>query len=131
MLFKPKFFLDLESDSGKQAPSPAAVIAPPKPEAAPVAQPAVARSAAAPAAPAAAAAPAQPAATPAAPAASSLTTAEAIAAELAAEEASRPAPTLATFAPECLTPGAGLLRRRRAGADLAGFREMAGSMLRS
>ncbi|MCT0225255.1 hypothetical protein [Synechococcus sp. CS-1328] len=68
----------------------------------------------------------------AAPAAGAeLTTAESIAAELAAAAASRPAPTLATFAPDCLVPGAAVTRRRRGGANLAGFRSMAAGMFRS
>ena len=60
-----------------------------------------------------------------------LTTAEAIAAELAAAAASRPAPSLTTFAPDCLVPGAAVTRRRRGGANLAGFRSMAAGMFRS
>lgn len=58
-----------------------------------------------------------------------LTTAEAIAAELAAEQAAKPAATLSTFAPECVTAGGALpMRRRRGGANLAGFRSMAGGL---
>ena len=58
-----------------------------------------------------------------------LTTAEAIAAELAAAQAARPAAVEATFAPDCLTPGTALpMRRRRGGANLAGFRAMAGGL---
>jgi hypothetical protein len=74
------------------------------------------------------------AAEPAAPAAAApggkvLTTAEAIAAELAAEQAAKPAATLSTFAPECVTAGGALpMRRRRGGANLAGFRIMAGGL---
>jgi hypothetical protein len=61
-----------------------------------------------------------------------LTTAEAIAAELAATQANRPAPSKATFAPECLAPAGGLPRRRRlAGANLGVFKEMAKGMMRS
>ena len=57
------------------------------------------------------------------------TTAEAIAAELAAEQAALPAKTDATFAPECVTAGGALpMRRRRGGANLAGFRSMASGM---
>ena len=56
-------------------------------------------------------------------------TAEAIAAELAAEQAAKPAATLSTFAPECVTAGGALpMRRRRGGANLAGFRSMAGGL---
>ena len=57
------------------------------------------------------------------------TTAEAIAAELAAAQAARPAVSNATFAPDCLTPGGALpQRRRRGGANLAGFRGMASGL---
>ena len=58
-----------------------------------------------------------------------ITTAEAIAAQLAAEQAARPAATASTFAPDCVTAGGALpMRRRRGGANLAGFRSMAGSL---
>jgi hypothetical protein len=61
-----------------------------------------------------------------------MTTAEAIAAELAAAEALRPAPSLATFAPDCITPGGAMpVRRRTAGANLGVFKEMAAGMMRS
>jgi hypothetical protein len=83
-------------------------------------------------------APATPAATPepaAQPAASSqptLTTAEAIAAELRAAQESRPAPSSATFAPDCLNPANAIASRRRtAGANLAGFKAMASEMFNS
>jgi hypothetical protein len=60
------------------------------------------------------------------------TTAEEIAAELAAAQANRPPASTVTFAPECLVPGASLDRRRRtAGANLAGFRDIARSMMKS
>ena len=65
----------------------------------------------------------------AAPSGAMQTTAEAIAAELAAEQASRPVQTDSTFAPECVTAGGALpMRRRRAGANIAGFRDMASGM---
>ena len=65
----------------------------------------------------------------AAPSGAMQTTAEAIAAELAAEQAARPAKTDSTFAPECVTAGGALpMRRRRAGANIAGFRDMASGM---
>lgn len=120
MVFKNKFFLDLSSGGEQQAP---ATIAPPtaKPEAQPKAAKAETQAG-------------SPAATPEAPSqpVTSQTTAEAIAAALAAEQASRPAPTLATFAPECVAAGGALPRgRRRGGADLGGFREMARGMLSS
>jgi hypothetical protein len=70
-----------------------------------------------------AAKPPAPAASPASPV---LTTAEAIAEELRRAQAERPAPAVATFAPECLQPAAALPRRRRtAGATMRGFRTMA------
>lgn len=126
MVFKNKFFLDLGSGGEQQAP---ATIAPPtaKPAAQAKTKGGAAKAEAKPAgtAPAAAAeAPRQPV--------SSQTTAEAIAAELAAEQANRPAPSLSTFAPECVSAGGALPRtRRRGGADLGGFRDMARSMLSS
>lgn len=127
MLFKPKFFLDLGAESQQQPTPVAPVVVPQAAEAAqarPEAQPVVAQPAAA--------APSPSPAAVAAERAPSLTTAEAIAAELAAAQASRPAPSLATFAPDCVTPGGSLSRgRRRGGADLAGFRQMAQGMMRS
>ena len=79
------------------------------------------------AAPAAAAVKSESAAAP--QAAAMQTTAEAIAAELAAEQAARPVQTDSTFAPECVTAGGALpMRRRRAGANIAGFRDMASDM---
>lgn len=126
MVFKRKdsFFLDLGSQDAK----PAKV--------------AVAKSEPAQAAPAKAEAPkavvkaakAEPQAAAEAPKAAAsgtaaLTTAEAIAAELRAAQEARPAPTLSTFAPTALNPGNGVpMRRRRAGANLAGFKAMAKSM---
>lgn len=142
MLFKPKFFLDLGSEGEQQKPATIApVVAKPEPkpvklESGPVvvakgpAGPgrAPASSAAAPAAEAASAAAPAPTASPT----GNLTTAEAIAAELAAAQANRPAPSLATFAPECVAPGGRLVQRRRRGsADLGGFREMARDMMGS
>jgi hypothetical protein len=60
------------------------------------------------------------------------TTAEEIAAQLAAEAANRPAPTFSTFAPDCLVPGAATPRRRRkAGANLGAFKEIAKGMMKS
>jgi hypothetical protein len=59
-----------------------------------------------------------------------LTTAEAIAAELRAAQEARPATVEATFAPDCLNPANAVpTRRRRAGANLAGFKAMAASMV--
>jgi hypothetical protein len=75
----------------------------------------------------------QPPAPKAAEAASSaLTTAEAIAAELRAAQEAMPAPINATFAPDCLNPvNAVPTARRRAGANLAGFKTMGKDMLKS
>ena len=64
--------------------------------------------------------------------AASLTTAEAIAAELAAAEAARPAVTYSTFAPSNLLPGGGLGQRsRRPGAALKSFRGIAQDLFKS
>ena len=64
--------------------------------------------------------------------AASLTTAEAIAAELAAAEAARPAVTYSTFAPSNLMPGGGLRQRsRRPGAALKSFRGMSQDLFKS
>ena len=64
--------------------------------------------------------------------AASLTTAEAIAAELAAAEAARPAVTYSTFAPGNLMPGGGLRQRsRRPGAALKYFRGMSQDLFKS
>ena len=61
-----------------------------------------------------------------------LTTAEAIAAELAAAEAARPAVTYSTFAPSNLMPGGGLRQRsRRPGAALKSFRGIAQDLFKS
>jgi hypothetical protein len=159
---KQKFFLDLtgQQDTDQEAKAakasePKVVIAPPAPVPAADSKEKVAAKApapkaaagaaafktaaavAAPTPPAAAVPPATPAAvgeaTPPAPAPAAVrTTAEEIAAQLAAEAASRPAPTLSTFAPDCLTPGAGTPRRRRtAGANLGAFKEIARGMMKS
>ena len=58
-----------------------------------------------------------------------LTTAEAIAAELRRDQENRPAPSTVTFAPELLSPSGVLPRlRRRAGANLAGFKAIASTL---
>jgi hypothetical protein len=63
---------------------------------------------------------------------STLTTAEAIAAELRAAQEAMPAPSNATFAPDCLNPvNAVPTARRRAGANLAGFKTIAKGMFKS
>jgi len=136
MLFKPKFFLDLGAESQQQPTPVAPIVAPPPATAEPsqAAEPSLTvagggetnRSETVRGETDRSQAVSAPAAAP------SLTTAEAIAAELAAAQANRPAPSLATFAPACVTPGGALpRRRRRGGADLAGFRELAKGMLRS
>ena len=116
---KGSFFLNLDEKAAEQSVTVAPIAE--KPAKAPVeAKAAVEHKASAAAAPAETA----PAAT-----GSVQTTAEAIAAELAAEQAALPAKTDATFAPECVTAGGALpMRRRRGGANLAGFRSMASGM---
>jgi hypothetical protein len=118
-----KFFLNLDDKAAATPVTVAPVAKPaPKAEAKPKAAAAVSIEA-----PTASAAPAPSAA--AAPQGKVQTTAEAIAAELAAAQAARPAAVDATFAPDCLTPGGALpMRRRRGGANLAGFRSMAGGL---
>jgi cell pole-organizing protein PopZ len=114
---KGKFFLNLD----EKAPQTAAVVAPVAAAPAKAAVKAEAATATRPA----------PAAAEPAPAAGTnvLTTAEAIAAELAAADAARPAISNATFAPDFVTAGGALpMRRRTGGANLAGFKAMAGSM---
>jgi cell pole-organizing protein PopZ len=114
---KGKFFLNLD----EKAPQTAAVVAPVAAAPAKAAVKAEAATATTPA----------PAAAEPAPAAGTnvLTTAEAIAAELAAADAARPAISNATFAPDFVTAGGALpMRRRTGGANLAGFKAMAGSM---
>jgi hypothetical protein len=153
MIFKPKFFLDL-TDGKDELPAAPAVVAPVREKAAPAkgqdsktaevavrvapiaqspraSEPAKVAAEAIDAAEAFVAAVAPVAA--AAPAAStSLTTAESIAAELAAAQANRPAPSLATFAPEALVPGGATPRRRRSGgANLAGFKAIARSFVKN
>ena len=129
MIFKPKFFLDL-GGADQQKP---AIVAPVRQEAA-----AVATTPATPSNPEpiqAGAAPFDQSGTGAAAAEapiSTLTTAEAMVAELAAAQANRPAPSKATFAPECVTAGGATpMNRRSGGANLAGFKEMAKGMMRS
>lgn len=60
------------------------------------------------------------------------TTAEAIAAELAATQAARPAVTMSTYAPANLVAGTGLrARKRRPGAGMKGFMTIAGDLFKS
>ena len=60
------------------------------------------------------------------------TTAEAIAAELAATQAARPAVTMSTYAPGNLVAGTGLqARKRRPGVGMKGFMTIAGDLFKS
>ena len=129
MVFNRKegFFLDLGSE-GTQ-PAKVAIKAPP---AAPskAAATATKAPAASPATKAEGSAEAAPSSAPS-PAASTgvLTTAEAIAAELRAAQEALPPPNMATFAPDNLNPANAIpTRRRRAGANLAGFKGIARSL---
>ncbi len=124
MIFKPKgFFLNLDKD----APAKPAAVAPVQPAAAAKGKAeAKAQSEAKPEAKAAPSAPSAPTE------GRVLTTAEAIAAELRREQEAMPAPSATTFAPDRLLPAGALpRRRRRAGANLAPFKAIAGSLLRS
>ena len=118
---KGSFFLNLDD----KAPTKAVQVAPiraaePKAKPAQAAAQAAATGAPAPAAPPVASEP-QPT--------TSLTTAEAIAAELRAAQEARPAQTFITFAPERVSAGGALpMARRKGGANLAGFKAMAGSL---
>ncbi len=137
MFFKRKesFFLDLSPNAADEAATTAAAAPAPVQVAPPVQAPAAQAVVAtpAPAAPAATtAATPEPGAQPAASGQPTLTTAEAIAAELRAAQESRPAPSSATFAPDCLNPANAIASRRRtAGANLAGFKAMASEMFNS
>jgi hypothetical protein len=128
MIFKPKkFFLNLDKDAAAKPAVVAPVAATPAKDKGGKGKAATAEPAAAVAAPAAAATSAAAGATSAAPV---LTTAEAIAAELRLEQENRPAPSVITFSPERLSPSGALPRaRRRAGANLGMFKEMASGML--
>jgi len=156
MIFKPKFFLDL-TNGKDELPAVPVVVAPVREKAAPakgqdsktaevavrVAPIAQSPRASEPAKVAAEAdfaaeaseafvAAVAPVAAAASAASTSLTTAESIAAELAAAQANRPAPSLATFAPEALVPGGATPRRRRSGgANLAGFKAIARSFVKN
>lgn len=136
MFFKRKesFFLDLSPNAADEAATTAAAAPAPVQVAPPVQAPAAKAVVATPApAPAATtAATPEPGAQPAASGQPTLTTAEAIAAELRAAQESRPAPSSATFAPDCLNPANAIASRRRtAGANLAGFKAMASEMFNS
>ena len=142
MFFKRKesFFLDLGNEAGQSAaagqaaPAPAPVqVAVREPATAPAAAPAQATAKVEAKAEARAEVKAgSAAAAAAAPAKPMLTTAEAIAAELRAAQDARPAPSSATFAPDCLNPANAVPSpRRKAGANLAGFKAMAAEMFSS
>jgi hypothetical protein len=138
MFFKRKesFFLDLGKGADQSEAAGQATVAPPtvqvgvrEPEPEPATTTATATATAA-----TQAQPAAPAETTTAPASSKpmLTTAEAIAAELRSAQESRPAPSQATFAPDCLNPANAIpSRRRTAGANLAGFKAMAADLFKS
>jgi hypothetical protein len=129
---KGSFFLDLSGESPQPPVSVAPVrerVAAPKTKAAAGNAPAI-TIAAATGTPTATDAADAPTAS-AQPAEAVRTTAEELAAELAAAQASRPPVSTVTFAPENLTPGAFIPRRRRGGANLAGFRSMASSLFGS
>jgi hypothetical protein len=132
MVFKRKetFFLDLGSEGSKPV---KVAVAESKPAAQkPAAKGKPEAKASQPATPVATAATVAAAAPEATAVASGpvLTTAESIAAELRAAQEARPATVEATFAPDCLNPANAVpTRRRRAGANLAGFKAMAASMV--
>ena len=122
---KGSFFLNLDDKAPSQAAQVAPMRAPEaKAEADKTSTPvAVAAAAAADPIPATSAQAASTALT------TSLTTAEAIAAELRAAQEARPAQTFITFAPERVSAGGALpMARRKGGANLAGFKAMAGSL---
>jgi negative regulator of sigma E activity len=140
MVFKRKesFFLDLGSEGSKPVKVAVAESKPaaqkPAAKGKPDAKASQAVTAVAPAAPVALAASGETAAPgeTAASSAPALTTAEAIAAELRAAQEALPPPSNATFAPDCLNPANALRSRRRlAGANLAGFKDMASGMFRN
>ena len=133
MVFNRKegFFLDLGSEGAQPA---KVAIKPPTKAATGAKQAAGPATAAAPATASAAVATAAGETAAPAPTASTdtsgvLTTAEAIAAELRAAQEALPPPSLRTFAPDNLNPANAVpTRRRRAGANLAGFKGIAKSL---
>lgn len=136
MVFKRKtsFFLDLSGDDpSSDTAKPASIAvreAQPEAPQTKASQPAI--KVAVQAQPAAKTEAAGATAAPAGDATPVLTTAEAIAAELRAAQEALPPPSTATFAPDCLNPANALpQKRRRAGANLAGFKAMGASLLRS
>ncbi|MBJ7492039.1 MAG: hypothetical protein JHD13_03200 [Synechococcales cyanobacterium SupBloom_Metag_052] len=122
---KGSFFLNLDDQAPAEAAQVAPVRAPESKAKADKTSTPVAIAAAA--APAAAADPSPTTNTPAPT--TGVTTAEAIAAELRAAQEARPAQTFITFAPERVSAGGALpMARRKGGANLAGFKAMAGSL---
>ncbi len=122
---KGSFFLNLDDQAPAEAAQVAPVRAPESKAKAEKTSTPVAIAAAA--APAAAADPSPTTSTPAPT--TGVTTAEAIAAELRAAQEARPAQTFITFAPERVSAGGALpMARRKGGANLAGFKAMAGSL---
>ena len=122
---KGSFFLNLDDQAPAEAAQVAPVRAPESKAKADKTSTPVAIAAAA--APAAAADPSPTTNTPAPT--TGVTTAEAIAAELRAAQEARPAQTFITFAPERVSAGGSLpMARRKGGANLAGFKAMAGSL---
>lgn len=132
---KGSFFLDLGSEGAKPAKVAIAETksAPAKPAQGQSAPIQISAGASTPDQVAAAQAAASPEiSSPAATAGVTLTTAEAIAAELRAAQETLPPPSNVTFAPDCLNPANALRSRRRlAGANLAGFKDMASGMFRN
>ena len=121
---KGSFFLNLDDKAPTQAAQVAPMRAPePEDKADKVSTTmAVAAAAAEPS-------PATPGPAPSSGVTTALTTAEAIAAELRAAQEARPAQTFITFAPERVSAGGALpMARRKGGANLAGFKAMAGSL---
>ncbi|NQV10500.1 MAG: hypothetical protein HQ527_04945 [Cyanobacteria bacterium] len=130
MVFNRKgaFFLNLDKNDPKDPVAVAPVA--PKADAATKASPAMAAAAAPAAETAAAASPAVPTTADVLTTGKVLTTAEVIAAELRLSQENSPPPSTATFAPEQLIPSAALPRPRRlAGANLAGFKAIANSLI--
>jgi len=127
---KGSFFLNLDGQAPAEAAQVAPVRAPESKAKADKTSTPVAIAAAA--APAAAADPSPTTNTPAPTTGVTttvVTTAEAIAAELRAAQEALPAQTFITFAPERVSAGGALpMARRKGGANLAGFKAMAGSL---
>jgi len=127
---KGNFFLDLGSEGAK--PAQVALATEPAQPAQPAEQAAAVPIITVPNITVAPATAAPAAAAPVATAGPALTTAEAIAAELRAAQEAKPPASVVTFAPEALNPAnAAPTRRRKAGANLAGYKQMAAGMVRS